>query len=648
MWLLALLLTSARAAPSCTTEIAAIANAATLRAAHDCILAGIVAEMEVADETANCDDALSVEDNLGFLVPGHPEFNGGRRVGTNGDGAASWAWPSLLSLERRNTLAEDGSGNMQDTSHGGGGSLSKDSILFKVGKCLAGGAAAAFKQYWSELGKPASRFMNKPAFMSFTDSSAGVMALFPGVRSGSGSNDPDAGYAGYDARVTPWYGTGATGPKYVMLVLDVSRSTGDDGRLNAIRDGAMLVVDTLSEYDKVGVVAFSDTARGFPCKPGQSGCTEEGWVSATAANRKRLRTYIAGLQSRPASELTNYEAAMTEIFTRDGGFSNANCAQSKVVIFVTDGEPKEDKKEKPFMQMAIQENEHNARFVAFTFDQAGDNVENYGKRLACQHDGVHWKGTKWFTSLPDTMLKYSDLLAAGRSTTRWTLTHPRYEFLQDGAFSTDPDVWRGCRPVMKSGALRGVACLDLDLLHDDVPSGTLSGWSTVTAQFGTDSEACVTPMSTAASLRTVGAASGACSQAERSASSDFPSIPTPSPTPQPTPPPSLTPVSNEEEEEDTDAEAGGGGSDLPVPAIAGGVVGVLLFATCGCCAYKWSQQKSGASGRPPVASSGAGGGTIGGSEPAAGPHARGFEITVRATAFLCFFPLRLSPCIIIV
>ena len=30
---------------------------------------------------------------------------------------------------------------------------------------------------------------------------------------------------------------------------------------------------------------------------------------------------------------------------------------------------------------------------------------------------------------------------------------------------------------MKSGALRGVACLDLDLLHDDVPSGTLSGWS---------------------------------------------------------------------------------------------------------------------------------------------------------------------------
>ena len=31
------------------------------------------------------------------------------------------------------------------------------------------------------------------------------MALFPGVRSGSGSNDPDAGYAGYDARVTPWY-----------------------------------------------------------------------------------------------------------------------------------------------------------------------------------------------------------------------------------------------------------------------------------------------------------------------------------------------------------------------------------------------------------------------------------------------------------
>lgn len=52
---------------------------------------------------------------------------------------------------------------------------------------------------------------------------------------------------GFDPRFRPWYAVGASGPKDVVIVIDVSGSMATAGRMQAAVDAALEVLDTLTQ-----------------------------------------------------------------------------------------------------------------------------------------------------------------------------------------------------------------------------------------------------------------------------------------------------------------------------------------------------------------------------------------------------------------
>lgn len=64
----------------------------------------------------------------------------------------------------------------------------------------------------------------------------------------------------YDPRFRPWYTTGSSGAKNVVLIIDISGSM-QGTRIEIAKEAAKSVVNTFSNNDFVGVVTFSNNAQ---------------------------------------------------------------------------------------------------------------------------------------------------------------------------------------------------------------------------------------------------------------------------------------------------------------------------------------------------------------------------------------------------
>jgi uncharacterized protein YegL len=132
----------------------------------------------------------------------------------------------------------------------------------------------------------------------------------------------------YNALFRPWYPTAAIGPKNVILIIDASGSM-SGSRMDLAKAAAIRVLDTLSEYDYVGLVYFSRTASKYAdtLKP------------FTSNEACLLEDYINDLR---IGTTTNYEAAFTAAFdifdssVESGDF--VNCSNTNAMLFLTDGE----------------------------------------------------------------------------------------------------------------------------------------------------------------------------------------------------------------------------------------------------------------------------------------------------------------------
>ena len=64
----------------------------------------------------------------------------------------------------------------------------------------------------------------------------------------------------YDPRVRPWYVAGSSGPKNIVLLMDVSGSM-DGIRLYFLKQAAIRIIDTLTVGDRIALVPFSTNAQ---------------------------------------------------------------------------------------------------------------------------------------------------------------------------------------------------------------------------------------------------------------------------------------------------------------------------------------------------------------------------------------------------
>ena len=136
----------------------------------------------------------------------------------------------------------------------------------------------------------------------------------------------------YDPRVRPWYVAATSGPKNVILVLDVSGSMGSNDRIDLAMDAATTVIDTLTNSDFTSVIIFSDTAQQLLIPGQQAGSL----VSATSQSIEKLSSQVTNINPFGG---TNFEAAFRKAFEVLGstGEYSANCHTA--ILFLTDGTP---------------------------------------------------------------------------------------------------------------------------------------------------------------------------------------------------------------------------------------------------------------------------------------------------------------------
>merc|ERR1719295_563917 len=148
----------------------------------------------------------------------------------------------------------------------------------------------------------------------------GLFRVFPGTEMSKSDNGE---YNSYDPRFRPWYVSAASGSKDVVILLDISGSMLQNGRMALAKDAVVSVLKTLGQSSLVSVVAFNHDVK--------LTCFGEEFVAATPRNVAKLVDFVEGLS---ATGGTNFEAAFEAAFDILAAHSQS-CKSS--ILFLTDG-----------------------------------------------------------------------------------------------------------------------------------------------------------------------------------------------------------------------------------------------------------------------------------------------------------------------
>ncbi len=238
----------------------------------------------------------------------------------------------------------------------------------------------------------------------------------------------------FDPRRRPWFVAASSGPKNVVIVIDVSKSMVEFGRMSMAREAADTIIDTLTTADSFAVIAFSSEAY-------QLGGTNS-LLEANSANKERLKTAINQLKPDRG---TNFSAAFTTAFDAiDLSLSTGPIA----ILFMTDGihadvmTPDDREVEtKKVIDLVIERttklSEKSRDVTIFTYSLGGDADHNVTKTLACSTGGI-WTPVEDCGNLVGTMSSYYKLFALGnQNAVTWVDT---YKFIFRGVMGTTVSV----------------------------------------------------------------------------------------------------------------------------------------------------------------------------------------------------------------
>jgi len=190
----------------------------------------------------------------------------------------------------------------------------------------------------------------------------------------------------YDPRIRPWYTSATSGPKDVVIVIDVSGSMGNYGRLDIAKRAAITVLNTLGFADYVNVITFASTAQII----GSSSYLIQAKIDV-------ITELTQIINSVGISGSTNYESAFKlafDLITRSSLLEySTNC--QKAILFLTDGDITEGVKGSDLLALIKQLNTYNATIFMYTLGSAvSDTGKAECKAIACATNGL-------YTSIPD-------------------------------------------------------------------------------------------------------------------------------------------------------------------------------------------------------------------------------------------------------
>jgi Mg-chelatase subunit ChlD len=253
----------------------------------------------------------------------------------------------------------------------------------------------------------------------------------------------------FDPRQRPWFVAASSGPKNVVLVIDVSGSMGDDDgkeatvgiRMRMTMEAAVTIIDTLTVADSFTVIAFNTSAY-------QLGGTNY-LLEANSANKERLKAEINKLKPDGA---TNFLAAFTTAFdVIDNTVENEETNKQRIaILFMTDGKIGENmtdtqrEEETNTVNGLVEErrkqlSERSRNVTIFTYSLGDDADRTVTKTIACNTGGI-WTPVDWTDcgNLVGTMSSYYKLFALGnQNAVAWVET---YKFTSRGVNGTTVSV----------------------------------------------------------------------------------------------------------------------------------------------------------------------------------------------------------------
>ncbi|KAL3919816.1 MAG: hypothetical protein SGILL_003564 [Bacillariaceae sp.] len=217
----------------------------------------------------------------------------------------------------------------------------------------------------------------------------------------------------YDPRVRPWYVAGSSGPKNVVLMLDVSGSM-DGIRLYFLKQAAIRIIDTLTIGDRIAVVPFSTNAQ-------VEYFDGEALVKVTSSIKNELKKRINELEAVGA---TNFYDVFDSVFK----VMKASIPKEKIVncntalIFLTDGEMTDppEKTESDVLvdvEKGLADLQSVLRHPVYLFTYSiseNDDVHAFPKQLACQTtDKGIWSKVIDERTIIESLSSYTNLFSMG-------------------------------------------------------------------------------------------------------------------------------------------------------------------------------------------------------------------------------------------
>lgn len=233
----------------------------------------------------------------------------------------------------------------------------------------------------------------------------------------------------YDPRFRPWYVAAASGPKNLVIVLDMSGSMVLNQRGDIARGAAKSVLDTLTNNDFVSVVAFSSPTSEVPLQRYPA----RGLSQGTRENVELVRAFVDGLVPLGGTDFAiAFKAAFDALDEAAEDERMTPCLTT--ILFMTDGVVDDPDVVSRTMELIAERNggggdgEANGNALRspafiFTYSLGAGADETNMKRIACENRGI-WSKIEENGDLRTQMLEYYTFVAQGMDVPDVVWTEP--------------------------------------------------------------------------------------------------------------------------------------------------------------------------------------------------------------------------------
>jgi hypothetical protein len=265
-----------------------------------------------------------------------------------------------------------------------------------------------------------------------------------------------------------WYSAAVSGTnKAFVLVLDKSGSMRLNDRISIAREAAVQVIRSLTNFDRIKIVLFSNFV------------TSKDWTLGTDSNKETLISWIN--TNMDASGGTSFYGPLIHAFD---SFDSLSDECNKVILFMTDGE---DSGWNEGYYATIQNKISSSGAVLLTYALGSGADHTVPERLACENDGMFYPVTDG-DNLALIMGSYYSYFAAAVDNLR-----PVWTMYTDAITGTE--LVTGCVAMNDTTStsvqeLIGVVCMDMNVFGDINEIKQHSSWSNFEALITSESKSC--------------------------------------------------------------------------------------------------------------------------------------------------------------